>query len=136
MSHRQNFDRNTRVEIIQRASAKRSDGQPSCERCGAVGVKLEIHHCKMDAMVLAEDKRRKLTAADGELLCEPCHDPITSAQRKVLAKAQAVEAKHLGATRATGNIKSRGFATPEKPKREKREPVAGMTGLARQYKEK
>lgn len=135
MANRQNFDRNTRVAIIQRASAKRPDGQPSCEQCGAIGVKLEIHHRKMDAMVLAEDKRRKLTAGDGELLCESCHDPITSAQRKILAKAQAVEAKHLGASPPAGTIKSRGFPPPEKPKREKRDPVQGLTAMQRRIKD-
>lgn len=100
---RREFSRATKVEIIKRAT--RPDGQPACENCGAIGVRLEVHHKDMDAIQI--DKSRKLTAADGELLCEKCHDPITSKQRKILAKALAVEAAHIGASRPKGTIANR-----------------------------
>jgi len=128
---RRNFIRSVSVEIVRRACAKREDGQPSCERCGAIGCKLEVHHKVMDAMEI--DKARKLTAYDGELLCEPCHDPITSKQRKILAKAQRREASHVGVTRPTGDIKSPGFAPPAKPKREPLPVASGMTEMQRRY---
>lgn len=128
---RRNFTRAVAVEIVKRACAKREDGQPSCECCGAIGCKLEVHHKDMDAMQI--DKSRKLTADDGELLCEPCHDPITSKQRKVLAKALAREARHVGVTRPAGDLKSRDFAPPAKPKREPLRVANGLTGIARQY---
>lgn len=126
--NRRNFDRASRVAIIKRAT--RPDGQPACERCGAIGCKLEVHHKQMDAMEV--DKSRKLTAEDGELLCEPCHDPITSAQRKVLAKALAREAKSLGATKPKVQIKSRGFDKPHR-KHPDRQPVMGLSGVGRRY---
>ena len=107
MSNRRNFIRSVIVEIFKRSMAKRPDGQPSCEMCGAIGCKLEVHHIDMDAMQI--DKSRKLTADDGLLLCEPCHDPITSKQRKILAKTLAVESAHLGATMPKQKLQSRGF---------------------------
>ena len=112
MNKRRNFTRAVAVEIVKRSCARREDGQPSCERCGAIGCKLEVHHLAMDAMQV--EKSRKLTADDGELLCEPCHDPITSKQRKELAKAQAREAKHAGVARSTQKIANRGFALSER----------------------
>ncbi len=104
--NRRNFTKAVKIEIIKRAT--RADRQPACERCGAVGVKMDVHHKVMDAMEI--DKARKLTADDGELLCGPCHDPITATQRKHLAKALAREAKHLGATRPTGKLRGAPFS--------------------------
>lgn len=129
MSNRRNFDRKTKVAIIKRAT--RPDGQPACERCGAIGCRLEVHHRAMDAMEV--DKSRELTADDGELLCGPCHNPITATQRKHLAKALAREAKSLGATRPTGQIKSRGFAKAEKPDKPPARTTPGMTNIARRF---
>ena len=112
MTDRQNFTRTVRVEVIKRACSLREDGQPNCEECGAVGCKLEVHHNDMDAMKTSEAKKRKLTAKDGKLLCEPCHDLITKAQRKQLAKVEAVESRHLGADRAKHPMKK----APKEPK--------------------
>ncbi|MBV8664647.1 MAG: hypothetical protein JO107_16280 [Hyphomicrobiales bacterium] len=132
MSNRREFCRQTKVDMAKRAM--RPDGQMACELCGAIGVRLEAHHKEMDAMVLAEDKRkRKLTADDGLMICVPCHDEITGDQRKVLAKAQAVEAAHLGVKREpTRKIASRVSAKVERT-HASRAPAAGMTEIARRY---
>ena len=128
--NRRNFDRATKVAIIKRAT--RPDRQPACERCGAVGVKMDVHHKVMDAMEV--DKSRKLTADDGELLCGPCHDPITATQRKHLAKALAREAKHVGADKPKSQIKSAGFPHRSRP-HEGRPPVAGESEIARRFRD-
>jgi hypothetical protein len=117
---RNEFSKPVKVAILKRA--KRPDGQMACERCGAVGLPLEIHHRKMDAMEI--DKTRKLTADDGEALCAPCHSIETKAQMPVIAKAKRIEASHLGATRPTQKIKSAPFAKSEKSaKRETKESL-------------
>ena len=69
--NRQEFDKKTRVKILQRA--KYADGMPRCEfvdenghRCHST-KQIEVHHnTKMDAMKSDADKAKiKLTAADG-----------------------------------------------------------------------
>ena len=131
--NRRNFVRAVRVEIVKRA--KRPDGQPACERCGAIGVRLEIHHKTMDAMVVDEDKSRQLTADEGELLCEPCHDPITASQRKILAETLAREASHLGADRRGTTFKSRNdLSRSRKNPRRERPPVPGPSAFMRQIR--
>lgn len=123
MANRRNFVRAVKVEIIRRAT--RPDGQPACEHCGAIGVKLDFHHKQMDAMVLDQDKKRKLTADEGELLCRHCHDPITAGQRKVLAKASATEAKHIGANSAPQRpLESRDNLPKGRNPRHERAPLA------------
>lgn len=111
---RQSFTRAVTVEIAKRSM--RPDGQMACERCGSVGVRLELHHKRMDAMVSdADKKQRKLTALDGEMICQECHAPETRQQRKQLAKALAQEAFHLNAKpKPDKPIKSRGFEKSER----------------------
>ena len=65
------------------------------------------------------DKSRKLTAADGQLLCRPCHADITKVQAPVLAKVRAVEARHIGASRPKAEIKSRNDLRMREPKEPK-----------------
>lgn len=140
MANRRNFLRPVRVEIVKRAT--RYDGQQACEQCGAVGCRLEIHHVEMDAMVLDENKKsRKLTAADGKLLCEPCHDVESKKQAPVLAKVLRVEARHLGVrTRSARKLKGPDFQQSEqqaarKAKREANPKIVPPRrgGIARQY---
>ena len=128
MADRQNFTRAVAVEIAKRAT--RPDGQMACENCGAIGVKLELHHLTMDAMVLPEKKRAKrLTAADGALWCVPCHKPETAKQRKALARVEAAEARHLGVAQSRSPIASR--PKPDKPP--PRERAAGVPEIARRF---
>ena len=95
MSDRRNFDKKTKVVIIKRATI---GGQQWCEKCGALAKKFEIHHLREDALEIA--KSSKLTAENGALWCEPCHDEHTrkfSMPAVALAKRQ--EAAALGAER-------------------------------------
>lgn len=112
MTDRRNFTKAVKVEIVKRAL--RPDGQPACEKCGAIGCKLEVHHLTMDAM--ETDKSRKLTAEDGQLLCEPCHDIETKKQMPVFVQARDREASHLNVR----NSSSRSFQKPEKVKQPSR----------------
>lgn len=108
MANRQNFSRAVKFEIAKRAT--RPDGQMACEKCGAVGVRLDLHHLDMDAMKTDEVKRaRKLTAADGAMWCVGCHKPETASQRRVLARVEAAQERHLGLKRPSGTLRSRGF---------------------------
>jgi hypothetical protein len=109
---RREFSRAVRVEIAKRAT--RADGQIACEKCGAIGLRLDLHHLEQDAMQI--DKSRKLTAADGALWCKPCHDQESKAQAPILAKALAREAAHVGA-RKPSTMKGRP-KPPAKPPRE------------------
>lgn len=120
---RRNFTTRVCVEIKKRARTLRSDGQLGCEKCGAIGVPLEVHHKEMDAMQV--DKSRKLTADDGELLCKPCHDPITAEQRTVLAKVLRIEAVHLGVKSDTPKIP----ADPNALRSKRRPSHEGRSGL-------
>lgn len=131
MSKRREFSIAVRKKILLRAKDER--GELRCEnpKCLAIVRRGEIHHLKEDALEL--DKSRKLTAADGIFLCEPCHDELTKAFAPVLAKVRKVEAKHLGAVRATGTIRSPGFAPPAPKDRTVSKIAAGAPGIARRF---
>lgn len=120
MANRQEFTRDVRAQIKTRCL--RPTGY-ACEKCGLI-LKSggEIHHVKQDAMKRDEDKKRKLTAADGLFLCEPCHDAESGAQAPVMAKVKRQEAKHLGvATPPAKPLQSKGFIKRDKqPRIEKR----------------
>jgi hypothetical protein len=125
MANRRNFTRAVKIEIIKRSMVK---GVPTCDEVvGALRCVcqkgLAVHHKKMDAMEV--DKTRKLTAADGELLCKAHHDPITKEQKGVLKKTLAVEAAHLGAKRDKQPIPS----DPHALKSRARPKHEGRTGL-------
>jgi hypothetical protein len=94
MANRQKFTRAVRSEIAERA--KSPIGEPACELCGAVGVKLEVHHLRQDAMKRPERKRKPLTASDGLFICRPCHVAISAEQAVVFNKMERVREKHNG----------------------------------------
>ena len=131
MANRQNFTRAVLVEMAKRCT--RPDGQMACERCGAIGVRLEAHHGIMDAMKSAEAKKRRLTAADGEMICVPCHQPETARQRKELARAEASEARHLGVHRARKPFRSRGFPPAVPKDRTVTKHTNGVNEIARRF---
>lgn len=94
MANRQRFSRAAQREIARRAV--NAVGVPACERCGAVGVPLDLHHVTQDAMKTAEAKKRKLTADDGMMLCKAvCHKAESAAQKPILAKTERQEAAYL-----------------------------------------
>jgi len=114
MSNRRNFTRDVYAQIVKRAMTP--NGEIACEGCGLVLGKKKWHvdHTKPDALEI--DKSRKLTAEDGRLLgVECCHKPKTAIDVKVIAKAKAVEAKHLGIKPKKVPIRSAGFPKSPKP---------------------
>lgn len=130
MANRQNFTRAVRVEIAKRAM--RHDGQVACENCGAIGVRLELHHLGMDAMKLAETKKAtRLTATEGALWCVPCHKPETARQRAELARVEAAEARHLGVSQSRRPIPQR----PKPPPEPARPPARGVSEIWRRFAE-
>lgn len=131
---RRNFIRSVAIEIAKRAM--RPDGQMACEKCGAIGGKLELHHLTMDAMEI--DKSHKLTADDGQMWCRECHKPETKAQAAILAEALAREASHLNANPAPsrpmqGQEFRKSDKTIERSKREPKQPVIGLSAIARRF---
>jgi hypothetical protein len=95
--NRREFDKRTKVAIVKRSMI---EGIPTCERvenevrCGCTKG-LEVNHIDMDAMQV--DKSRKLTANDGENICQPHHKRETKTQMGVLANTLRMEAAALGA---------------------------------------
>lgn len=125
---RREFTRDVRAQIVIRATT--ASGHVACEGCGLVlgKRKYEIDHKKADALEV--DKRRKLTADDGQLLgVECCHKDKSREDVKVISKAKRVEAKHLG-TKAPPRvpIKSPGFPTAE-PQRRATRPIDKLANL-------
>lgn len=92
---RQDFAKPVKVEIIKRATV---NGVVYCEGCGAQAKRFDIDHTIPDAM--RTDKSRKLTSADGKLLCsggkDTCHGKKTPDDVAKIAKAKRREARHLG----------------------------------------
>src|ERR1700733_16140437 len=83
-----------------------------CEKCGApTKFRFEIDHRDPDAMQI--DKSKPLTAADGWLLCIPCHSEKTKKDVADIAKAKRREAAHLGAR--TGKAKIPGPPRAPRP---------------------
>ena len=124
---RREFTKAVKVEIIKRATPAGTLTPPWCEQCGAMAHKWAIDHIDPDAM--QTDKSKPLTAAEGQLLCLPCHDEKTKADVADIAKAKRVEAAHLGAKPAT----PRGFTKVSKEKPPLR-VSAGVSEIARRFK--
>jgi hypothetical protein len=89
------------VAIIQRATD--SSGRVHCERCGVWCPKrkdYEVDHILAEGMRPKADLKRKLTPADGQLLCVAvCHPPKTKRDKEDIAEAKRREAAELGFTR-------------------------------------
>jgi hypothetical protein len=135
VTDRREFPKAVKVEIIKRATR---DGVIYCECCGLPTKRFNIDHIKPDGMEL--DKKRKLTAADGQLLCSgsrgTCHGRKTAEEDiPAIARAKSVEAAHLGArTRPVIPIKSAPFAKSERTaKRQPRPKVEGPTAIERRF---
>ena len=96
---RREFTTKVRLEIIKRQKRVYANGVQwvECEKCHDTVTQFEIDHRDPDAMQI--DKSRKLTAADGWLLCIPCHAEKTKKDKADIAKAKRREAAHLGARR-------------------------------------
>jgi hypothetical protein len=129
LSKRRNFTRAVRVEIVKRSTKPHNGGLAVfCENCRLpVLGRFEIDHRDPDAMQI--DKSKPLTAADGWLLCLPCHKEKTKKDRRDIGKAKRREAEHLGVKRDKPPI-------PQRPKGEKppaKASARGRSGIARRF---
>ena len=111
MGKRREFSTSARLGMIRRATRGLA---VYCELCDCPCTRWEYHHIIEEELVV--DKSAALTCDDGLLICKtPCHDDITATQSiPRVAKAKRREARHLGATRPKGTIKSAGFEKKER----------------------
>jgi hypothetical protein len=119
------------VAIVNRASD--SSWRIHCESCGVFcksRADYEIDHIRAEGMRPIGETPRKLTAADGQLLCTAvCHPEKTKADKGDIALAKRQEAYALG-------IEKPGKKKIRRRKREKRpayRPPPGRTEIARRF---
>jgi HNH endonuclease len=116
------------LAILARAAR---GGRVYCERCDRWCPKrkdYQIDHVIPEGMRPAEDLKRPLTPADGQLLCLECHDRKTDGDKAHIALAVRVEAYHAGIERP-GKKKMR--SRPKAPRPPYR-PAAGSPRLLRE----
>lgn len=112
---RREFSRKTRRAIIDRANGH-------CELCRAV---LKPGEGEVDH-VLPDQMGGEPTAANGRLLCRPCHREKTATDIKRIRASDRQRDKASGAIRPKQTIPSRGFdhkAKPEKLPMPARRPI-------------
>jgi len=131
-SDRREFSLGVQLEIVRRATDE--DGRVHCERCGAwlkSRKNFEIDHVISEGIRPAADKQRRLTAADGQLLCAAvCHKEKTELDKGVQAEAKRREAKAAG-LEAPGKQKIPGREKKAKPLTK---VAAGPPGIARRFR--
>jgi hypothetical protein len=91
---RREFDAATSLEIVKRATSKA--GMTHCEACGAWCKSrrdYQIDHVIHEGIRPPRDKRRRLKAVEGQLLCVDCHKRKTGRETGDRAKAKRLEAK-------------------------------------------
>lgn len=91
---RREFSAALELAIIRRATD--DAGLVHCEKCGAwlkSREDFEIDHVVSEGIRPEVDKAHKLKAADGQLLCRPCHRKKTPADQNDIARAKRREAK-------------------------------------------
>lgn len=95
---RRNFTQSDLIAIVSRATD--AGGRVHCERCGAWCRKradYQIDHVIAEGERPAADFTRKLTPADGQLLCVAvCHPRKTKGDKGDIGKAKRLEAAELG----------------------------------------
>ena len=129
---RREFTIADRIAIVGRASD--GQGRVHCERCGAWCRKrahYQIDHVIAEGERPAADLARKLTPADGQLLCVAlCHPQKTKADKRDIGKAKRLEAAELGVKPAPRRKINWGHSREPKPKLK---VAAGKPRIAREY---
>ena len=123
---RREFPKSIRVSVIKRAT---KDSIVYCEACKGLAKRFQIDHVRPDGL-LGEP-----TLQNAMLICEACWAVKNPKDTTSIAKAKRREAKHVGAVKPKGQIKSAGFAKAER-KHEGREPAPGQSEIARRFGEK
>lgn len=119
---RQEFPNKVKVAVIKRATAE--NGNVICEKCKAIAKRFQIDH------VIADGLGGKPVIENAELICEPCYAIKNPQDTTAIAKAKRREARHLGAARPAGNIKSPGFK-PAPPQRRATRPIEKFSHMPR-----
>jgi len=115
------FSRKTKAAIINRAAGK-------CEACKAA---LKPGEGEVDHILPCE-LGGEPTIANGRLICRVCHKAKTADDIRRIRKSDRQRDKATGALRATGKIKSPGFARSEKPARVPKLPLPAPKPLFRE----
>jgi hypothetical protein len=93
---RREFSQSDKIAILGRATD--GSGRVHCERCGAWCKRradYQIDHILAEGMRPAADLMRKLTPADGQLLCVAvCHPVKTKEDKGDIGEAKRREIKH------------------------------------------
>jgi hypothetical protein len=129
---RREFTIADQVAIVRRATD--SSWRIHCERCGVWCKSRKdyaIDHIIAEGMRPEADRKRKLTPADGQLLCVAvCHPPKTRAEKGDIAEAKRREAAELGIERPG---KSRFLRPPRREKKPTRPVADGTPAMARRF---
>ena len=128
---RREFSIATQVEIIRRATDE--SGKTLCEKCG-IWCKsrkdFEIDHVLAEGIRSAADRKRKLTPADGQLICAAvCHKEKTRVDKANISEASRRAAFGLHADRP-GKVKIR---QAEKEPKQPLKIATGLPGMARRF---
>jgi hypothetical protein len=131
---RRNFTQMDLIAIVGRATD--SSGRVHCERCGAWCRKradYQIDHVIAEGERPAVDLERKLTPADGQLLCVAlCHPDKTRKDKRDIGKAKRLEAAELGVKPPPRRKINWGHAPADEPK-PRLKISAGKPRIAREY---
>jgi hypothetical protein len=129
---RREFSQSDKIAIRRRAAD--SSGRVHCERCGRWCPKkadYQIDHILAEGMRPAADFKRKLTPADGQLLCiAVCHPVKTKADKGNIGEAKRREAAELGFRPAPKRKIGWGH---EKAARPPLKVANGLPAMARRY---
>ena len=120
--------------IAIRGRATDASGRVHCERCGRWCPKkadYEIDHVIAEGKRPAADLARKLTPADGQLLCVAvCHPQKTKIDKGDIGKAVRLEAAALGVKPPRRKIN---WGTRKEPKPKLTKVAIGKSRIAREY---
>ena len=129
---RRNFTQADLIAIVGRSTD--GSGRIHCERCGAWCRKradYQIDHVIAEGERPAADLARKLTPADGQLLCVAvCHPDKTKKDKGDIGKAKRREAAHAGSKPPPARKINWGHEREAKPELK---VAAGKPRIAREY---
>ena len=122
---RREFPKPIKVAVTKRAMR---EGVVYCEKCHAQAKRWQIDHVRPDGL------GGEPTLENAMLICQPCFEEKNPKDASAIAHAKRREAKDLRAVKPKGQIKSAGFAPPDKPKREPKQPINHMlTAIERRF---
>ena len=130
--NRREFTKSDKVAMVKRATRS---NVVYCEGCGLPTRKWQFDHTISEEFVI--DKSKKLTIADGKLLCSgtpaSCHDRKTAKEdQPAIARAKRIEAIHLGVSTSKSSIKS-GQSKNKANRETPFEPANGMSNIYRRF---